>query len=381
MITVFKGSRVYDLLVFLAYVDEFPYRSLQLLGSKDAWRKLIIKLSQQQEYRLPDCPDRITCRLLLTSGKGKSKTIRLSKSAVSILEHIHPAAAQYYTQTYLRYNRQSAALRIDRCHRVSETAAFMRLAGFATEPFSLPKLQMTAIRQLLPAEPSFYLSNELKYAGEDDVNKTIFSRITGALFYPGGCYAVYNSRDYLMKWNGKGESKARLYLTEIARMNAGVREVTSAILLGKDYEIAIQTLQYLNNMKRAELRFDANYDALHFVPLDSFGTRVARLLTSPDWKETMLALLFEPEDRSYNDGSFEYDAIENGVYILSFLDSDIIRLNRFRDSSRGQQAEVICFPEQVSFLRAFLGTSVPLRTVSITELEDAFRDAGGDESG
>lgn len=236
----------------------------------------------------------------------------------------------------------------------------MRLAGFATEPFSLPKLQMTAIRQLLPAEPSFYLSNELKYAGEDDVNKTIFSRITGALFYPGGCYAVYNSRDYLMKWNGKGESKARLYLTEIARMNAGVREVTSAILLGKDYEIALQTLQYLNSMKRAELRFDANYNALHFIPLDSFGTRVARLLTSPDWKETMLALLFEPDDRSYNDGSFEYDAIENGVYILSFLDSDIIRLNRFRDSSRGQQAEVICFPEQVSFLRAFLGTSVPL---------------------
>ena len=62
----------------------------------------------------------------------------------------------------------------------------------------------------------------------------MYTRITGALFYAGGCYAVYNTRDAVMKWSGQGEIKASGNLLELARMNAGLSEISAALLLGKD---------------------------------------------------------------------------------------------------------------------------------------------------
>lgn len=235
-----EKTKVWRLLTFLSYVGEYPLCSLQLFGSKEVWRKLIHKHSQRQEYRIPGHADKIICRLLLITGKGKSKSVRLSKGGQNILEIVNPNAALYYTQNYLRHNHAGEAKRLDRFHRVAESAALINLAGFETCPYRLPQLQMVTIRKVVTDAPSFYISKELKYVGDDDVNKTSFSRITGALFCPGGCYAVYNSRDYLMNWNGRGEAKVRLHLTEIARMNADVDDVQSAILLGTGYEIAAE---------------------------------------------------------------------------------------------------------------------------------------------
>ena len=336
------------------------------------------KLSQQQEYRLPDSTERITCQLLKLSGKGKAKTIRMTKPAVAILEKVNSDAAYYYTQTYLQYNPQGSALRIDRAHRVAEAIAFVRWAGIETNPCSLPQLQMVAIKKVVPDEPSFYISNELKYVGDDDVNKTSFSRVTGALFYPDGCYAVYNSRDQMMEWNGKGESKLIVHLSEIARMNASIGGVNSAILLGASYKTADLTLRALDRVRKPANRFDKIYNCLHFIPLDSFGARLLRLLTLPDWKESILDALFEEDDRSFAKGNFSYDAYEDGVYVMSFLDSDIARLASFRDSTVGQQfkLKIICFPEQAEFLRGYLGYHVHLMTVTMSQIEDALLPEG-----
>lgn len=378
MITIRQSSRTSELLTLLSYVGEFPYSDLFLLGSKESWRKLLAKLTQQQEYRLPDSNERFTCKLLKLSGKGNAKTIRMTKAAVSILERLDPEAACYYTQTYLRYNPQGSALRIDRAHRVAEAIAFVRWAGIETNPCSLPQLQMVAIKKVVPNEPSFYISNELKYVGDDDVNKTSFSRVTGALFYPGGCYAVYNSRDQMMEWNGKGESKLIVHLSEIARMNASIAGVNSAILLGASYKTADLTLRALARVRKPANRFDKIYDCLHFIPMDLFGARLLRLLTLPDWKESVLDLLFEEEDRSFAKGNFAYDAYEDGVYVLSFLDSDIARLASFRDSTLGQKfkLKIICFPEQAEFLRGYLGYHVHLMTVTMSQIEDALLPEG-----
>lgn len=378
MITLRRSSRTCELLTLLSYVGEFPYSDLFLLGSKEGWRKLVAQLSQQQEYRLPDSTDRITCQLLKLSGKGKAKTIRMTKPAVALLEKVNSDAAYYYTQTYLQYNPQGSALRIDRAHRVAEAIAFVRWAGIETNPCSLPQLQMVAIKKVVPDDPSFYISNELKYVGGDDVNKTSFSRVTGALFYPSGCYAVYNSRDQMMEWNGKGESKLIVHLSEIARMNASIGGVNSAILLGASYKTADLTLRALDRVRKPANRFDKIYDCLHFIPLDSFGARLLRLLTLPDWKESILDALFEEDDRSFAKGNFSYDAYEDGVYVMSFLDSDIARLASFRDSTVGQQfrLKIICFPEQAEFLRGYLGYHVHLMTVTMSQIEDALLPEG-----
>ena len=380
MIYMRQDTLAYELLTFLAYVGEFPYASMHLLGNKDVFRKLVSKLSQEQTYCIPNHPDRITGRLLNISGKSKLKTIRLNQKAISVLEIANPRAAEYYSDVYGKFNLSSAADRIDRYHRVAESVALFRLVGVETRPFELPSLQLTRFGKTVPDEPVFYTSQELKHVGDDSVSKIAFSRITGMLFSPGGCYAVYNSRDTRMNWNGRGEGKVRLHLSSLARMNAGVDEVNSAMMLGTDYQVAKLTLAFLGNINRVEMRFDNIYAHLHFIPMDPFGIRLIKLLSIPDWNEILLDLLFDEDELAGIGATFCYDALRNGTYMLSFLDSDIFRLNAFWETVRYHKykASVICFPEQVPFLRSLMRDKVSLQTVTMDMVETAMNSEGSD---
>lgn len=76
MITIKPGSHIHTILTILTLVGEFPMASLGLLGSVRSYGDLIRKLTTVQEFRLPDSKERIQCRLLTVSGKGKRKTLR-----------------------------------------------------------------------------------------------------------------------------------------------------------------------------------------------------------------------------------------------------------------------------------------------------------------
>lgn len=373
MITIRKGSRVYELLSILAYVGEFPMRSVGLLGNASSWGKLILKLSQRQEFRAPNSEHIFRCRMLTISGSGQLRSVRIYKGALPMLEQILPDGYAYYMQHYGRFRHTGKQMEIDRAHRVAESSAMCLRAQIQSCQYKLPQLQTIGRQITVPSSPSFYVGKALKYADEDGGNRTKFSRITGAIFYPGGCYAVYNSRDAVMKWNGQGELKTRLYLSQLARMNADVMEVTSAILFGSGYELANRTLSCLASLKRADLRFDKIYPHIHFIPMDDFGIRLLKLLTIPDWNEILLSLLFEDDDRSFQQGSFEYDAIEGGTYVFSFLDSDIVRLIRFREGIAGNSYSfsILCFLEQVAFLRKVFGNQVNLRVMDLSMVEEA----------
>lgn len=365
MITIRQGSRVYQLLCILACVGEFPMRSIHLLGDSSSWGKLIQRLSQKQDFRFPEGEQVYSIRMLTISGTGKLKSARLYKAALPLLERTVPDAYRYYMDVYGRYNHTGKENEIGRAHRVAETTAMCLLSGITPFQYDLPQLQMVSRKNLIPDAPSFYMSRELKNAGDDGGNRTKFSRITGAVFYRGGCYAVYNSRDALMKWNGQGEMKTRLYLAQLARMNADIPDVDSAVMLGSGYNLALRTLGSLDGITRSDMRFDRIYQHIHFVPMNVFGAKLLKTLTVPDWNEKLMQLLFDEEDRSYHQGLFEYDAIENGVFIFSFLDSDIVRLSRFRSAVSGREFEILCYLDQVSFLRKYLGNHVRLRLVEI----------------
>ncbi len=383
MISIRQDALAYELLTFLAYVGEYPYSSLHLLGNKEVYRKLVSKLSQDQTFRVPNCPQRFAGKALNLSGSKSLKTIRLSQKGLAILEAANPKAAEYYLDAFGNRNLSSAPARIDRSYRVAESAALFRLIGIESRPFELPPLQMAYFEKTVPSEPSFYTSYVLKYFGQDSVNKIAFSRITGMLFSPGGCYAVYNSRNEVMNWNGRGEGKVRLHLSSVARMNAGVDEINSAMLLGSDYQVAKQTLAFLGKVNRVEMRFDNIYSHLHFIPLNSFGARLIKLLSIPDWNQILLDLLFEEDELSGTGATFCYDAFREDTYVLSFLDSDIFRLNAFWETVRYHKykASVICFPEQVPFLRSFLRDKVSLQTVTLDMVEDAMNSEGCDSNG
>ena len=97
----------------------------------------------------------------------------------------------------------------------------------------------------------------------------------------------------------------------------------------------------------------ATYTNIFFIPMDDFGVRLLRIITVPNWPERIMKGLFKPEVRSYGRGSFTYDAYDNGVYFLSFLDGDLWRLFRFREAilDREGSFRVVCFQEQIPFLK------------------------------
>ena len=354
---------VQKVLQILAVTGEFPWSSLYLLGNPPTVQKMVSRLSQPVLFRNPHTEEEVRTKLFVTNGKGREKSLRLYKGALPLLHWLHPGA-------------YDAAHR-DRNHRVAEAVALCANAGVEVLPYDLPRLQQEEIRKVTPNYPALYLARDVKKAFPGEEKKTLFTRAVGALFYPGGCYAVYNTRDAAMKWKGMGEFKALHSLTEVARLNGGVTHLDGALLFGKSYETAMETLE-ASDPRHPELRFDSIYSHVHFLPLDGFGARLLKILTLPDWQERLLDLLFEPSTRTYGRGTMEYDAQVGAVKVLSHLDGDLARLLRFREGlwSHSGKFEVLCFPQQAEFLRSFLGDRVGVREIPLEAVEKELLKGG-----
>ena len=96
------------------------------------------------------------------------------------------------------------------------------------------------------------------------------------------------------------------------------------------------------------------------------------MLTTWNWKERILNGLFYEQDRSFDWGSFTYDANVNGECQISFLDGNIRRLFHFREAilHRNLKCRVVCYREQVEFIQKYLGDFVALRTGKIDTVEN-----------
>ena len=365
------GSQVWQLIMLLSFVGELPYQSLSLLGSERVYKALVSKLTTPQTFRHFQTDDEITCKLLMLSGKGSSKTIRLYKAALPILDWVYPGVYRYYMDAFWNHRFPGDTAHRERNHRVAETAIMCMRSGMEARPYLLPRLQNETRCMVITGKPALYLGRDIKRVGGTEMNKTMFTRMTGAIFSTDYCYAVYNTRDAVMKWSGMGEFKALHSLMEIARLNADIPMIDTAVLFGQSEEVALKTLLQSDQSRRMEFRFDAIYRHIYFIPMEEAGIRQLRLLTIPDWKEKLLDLLFYPEVRSFDRGLFEYDACVNGVYVLSHLDGDIARLIRFREAIEHQSGtfEVLCFPHQAGFLREYLGQLAGIKTIGLTMVE------------
>lgn len=371
MVTVRPGSHVYRLISILGITGEYPMRSLHLIGYARVMRTLVHRLTFPQTMRNSNTDERLTTKLLLITGRGSLKSIRLYKGALPILEWIHPNLCGYYKRAFWNHHFPGDAAHRDRNLRVAEAVAICMAAGIEVWPYMLPQLQNTMIELTVSERPSFYLARDIKKINPSEQNKTIFTRHAGAILSQNSCYVVYNTRNAVMKWNGMGEFKALHSIIELARMNAGLLSVDSAILFGESEQTALKTLLESDKHRRLEFRFDGIYRHVHFIPLNSNGIRLLRMLVLSDWNEAILDLLFDPDTRSQNRGSFEYDAFVDGVYVYQHLSGDLARLIRFREGILygAEKCEVICFPDQVPLLREYLGSQVSLKTIELNLLE------------
>ena len=372
MVHFTPGSQVWQLITLLSIIGEYPLGSRHLLGNKAVFKNLVHKLNRPQTFCNTETGDTMTCRLLSVSGDDRNRNIRLYKAALPILEWISPECHRYYTKSFRKHNFGGDISHRERNHRIGEAIAMCMRAGIEARPFLLPELQNEAFVHVIPSEAVMYPSKDLKRLSEDEMSKTSFTRMVGALFACGTCYAMYNTRSATMKWSGKGEFKARDSLRDLSNMNSEISIVNSAILIGQSGTVALNTILESDKSKKHEFRFDSVYDHIYFLPMNEDGIRQLRFLTVPDWKEKILNMLFDPEERSYNRGRFEYDAIVDDVYIYSYLDADIARLMRLHEtlSALKRDVVVLCFAYQVSFLREYFGPMVELKVIDFDTVED-----------
>jgi len=85
----------------------------------------------------------------------------------------------------------------------------------------------------------------------------------------------------------------------------------------------------------------------------------------------LLELLFG-EDQIAKLTSFEYDAKIHGTYILYHLDSDLCRLNRFREAiiyEPNEKYKALCFEWQYDFVKKFLGDRAKITVISFDKVD------------
>ena len=374
MIAIRPGSHVHTLLTVLSFVGEYPVTALGLMGSVRSYKDLIHKLTMPQEFRFPDSEERFTCRLLTVSGKGKRKTIRLHRSALPLLKYWDEDVYDNYMYEFDDHNFSGNARHVERNHLVAETAVMCMKAGIEANPLYTPEVMDDEVRRLRLTDPCFYFARELKRVNDYELNKIRFTRLAGAIVYTGGAYAVYNYREEMLKWMGEGEVKIKHHLhtifTPMMSYEFPLRE--AAIIFGTDYDVALNMLKEMKETQKMDNGLFHTYKDIFFIPMDDFGARLLRVLTTWNWQERILNALFDPKIRSYNRGSFTYDAHEKGEFQFSFLDGNIWRLFRFREAilNRSGIFRIICYPEQKAFLQAYFRDMAELSTVKMDDVEE-----------
>ena len=371
MIEFRTGSHAGRLLNVLSVVSEYPVYSLRLMGNERWYKELVHKLSERQTIVNIESGEKLDCKLINISGKGSGKTIRLTKNALPILRWISPNALPSYLVSTKNHKFSGDASHIERNHRVTEAVAMCMRIGMEFRPYMLPPLQNERITSVIPSDTVFYPSKTLKSVGQLEMNKTMFTRIVGAIFSGNKCFAVYNTRNSVMKWNGMGEFKALHSLIEIARMNAGLSSIDSAILFGQSDRVLLDTLMVNEKNKRLEFRFDGIYRHIHFVPLSETGVRLLKIICLSEVQRSLLDLLFESDSLSNGNSSFEYDTYVDQKYILSHLDGDIARLIRFKEALLLNRfdSEVLCFKFQADYVKKFLAGLANVKIIEMSLIE------------
>ena len=358
MIFIRDGTRVHKLLMLLACVGEYPMRSVYLLGNERVWKRKIRELQQWQDFCLPESGERGRFQMLTVSGKGKNVTIRLHWSALAALKRIREAAHSYYMEHFNQHHFSGAVTHVSRNHRLAETVAMCMAAGIAVLPWEKPEIHDRMIRQMRTKTPCCYLSRELKSFYEDEMKKTEFTRLTAAVVYPYGMYAVYNTRDEAMLWRGGGEEKAQILLEDIFRTDGWRNEAKSAILLGRDFRTAAVTLEGAFVRRHLKERLDQIYENLYFIPMNETGIKMLGIMTRRDWCIRLREAIFGDERANPLPRGLEHDAYMDEAYHFSHLDGDLCRLIRFRRSMRNwpeEQYVLVCYSEQMPYLKEYLG--------------------------
>ncbi len=179
---------------------------------------------------------------------------------------------------------------------------------------------------------------------------------------------MYNTRGEPLRWSVDGERTACVYLKILSNMNANLYNPRSAILFGENAGVAIKTLENHEKIKKNET---LPYNHLYFIPLNENGIRQLRILLLENWHEELLSVLFPEEIRIQQ---FDMcDAMWQGKHVCVYMHGDLAKLawiRRFGPQIEAQ-FEVVCFPFQADFVKAYLGDLATVKVIALDVVEKA----------
>lgn len=363
MLLITRGSHAYKIIMLLLITGEFPFRSLGLLGNERSIKETAVRMTQLHDIHIKDSEKTYRCRLITISGKSTLKTLRLCRAGFELIADEMPDLFKSYLLDTNGHRFHGEPYRIERHHRIAETYLMCMRSGIECRTHLLPQLQKQEKKYLDFSGPAFYSSRTIKRLGVDEMNKSKYIRLVGAIFSQAGLYEIYNSRSDVMEWYGQGEDKSILIMEDLCRYNFPMSESHRAIIFGNEYDVAIRTLQrFADGDKYVQLDL-LGYQSMHFIPMDESGTKLLQIMMLKNWDQKLLRLIFEsrymPEVKE-----FKYDARINDVYVMSFFDCDIIKLTSFFKTVTQENVkwEVACFDTQLPFLRKYLGDKAVIRS-------------------
>lgn len=392
-------SRIDEVITALACNPHgIPTTAIKFIGNgSEIQYKQIISILNSDKYTYKDAQSGLTLTTPITvrANTGKFKVIRLKVAGEKALEQINPEAYRKYKEekTY----RVSDKLGIMREQSYSECYLFLQSSGYETRKYIIPDINKEPIYNKIQksGRPHYYASKTIKKLYDNKqrteetitkskggINKTLYSRCKGMIFYPDDrVYPIYNCQGGMLGIE-KSENRNKYSMLNVAMNNGyNIGGLTSCILIGYDYESCIETLLKLEKKQFEKLQIDnktkgstnntdyisyininsagyllTGYEHTYCVPMTNYGQNLLRIYAEENWKDRLYNVLLG-ENRS--DGtSYATDGKVNGKNIILAIDSDFNRLlkiaNRVR---RGELKDtmIYCFNEEKDILFKLFG--------------------------
>ena len=353
------------LLTLTALSGEFPSALVSRLpGSPYYKESMVTKLKQE--------------KLLRTFYKDGLRGLRLTSAAKSLLLENRPEQFRRSltgsTETNMLKSEVPRRLRL---HHMAEVLVTMLNAGFDVFPWEKPDLfgPTPPPAGLHIGWPIYYSSRELKEIGPQGA-KIRGSRSAGILLTDGGIFTIYNTGASLMKWEYKAELRLKALLqTELCQRRLPGQfqhAALSAVVFGQGMEPMRPLMSRTDGAKHNYFVLDGNYDHFYFLPSDHHGEVLLRLLSLPDRKAALDAILSQGLYEADPGRPIEHDALDEAdAPVLFGYPCELPRIQRFDTALElhGQTGTLICFDFQEPVLRSVCGPRVVFQSIDFEQFE------------
>lgn len=357
------------MLTVLTIAGEMPLVAASQAGSHEGYRKLFYELSKKQNIVNTKTQEQMCVKLIQMSNQRNKRRCRLCKNAIPILDWI--GTREYYEEMFPNNKLGGGSQKHFRNDMVAETVMMMLESDIGVLPTELPELRLSNRYNSFNGRSCFYSTRFIKRTLNKGINKIVSSRIVGTLFAGNNIYAVYNTRSSAIKWKGMNEMKTKYILTDLARINADISECNSAIIFGKDEKTILNSFFNQAEKNNKDFRFDKIYQNVYAIPQNPIGIELLKLFKIPCFQERILSYMFEEKDICRNSG-YGWHAIIDGVYVFSYLDTNIAALSRFYETAkRGKDKNkfmVICYDFQEKFIKQHFEGIASIATMPFKEI-------------